>query len=88
MSMDYDKQKEHIADLYHRVAPTMVMLDRNSSRSQQTHGRTHRDKGWLKGIGCRGWKRGHLFPAAEKAVFQGEVIGIDIAEGMVRENDS
>ena len=86
MSMDHEKQKEHIADLYHRVAPTYGHVGPNFFAFAGQHMVEHigiRDGS--KVLDVAAGRGANLFPAAEKAGSHGQVIGIDIAEGMVRE---
>lgn len=79
-------QKEHIADLYHRVASAYGQVGPNIfayagqhlvERISMTKGAQVLDVGAGRGA--------NLFPAAEAVGPHGQVIGIDLAPGMVQE---
>lgn len=84
--MDNETQKENIANLYHRVAsiyghvgPTIFAYvgQHLVERIGITEGAQVLDVGAGRGA--------NLFPAAETVGPRGQVIGIDLAEGMVQE---
>lgn len=86
MPMDHEKQKEHIADLYHRVAPDYGHVGPNFFAFAGQHMVEHigiSDGSQVLDVAAG--RGANLFPAAGKAGSQGQVIGIDLAEGMVQE---
>lgn len=81
-----ETQKEHIADLYHRVASNYGQVGPNFfayagqhlvERAALTEGARVLDVGAGRGA--------NLFPAAEAVGLHGQVVGIDLAPGMVQE---
>lgn len=81
-----EAQKEHIADLYHRVASVYGQIGPNIftyagqnlvERIAMTEGAQVLDVGAGRGA--------NLFPAAKAVGPHGQVIGIDLAPGMVQE---
>ena len=84
--IDDEKQKEHIADLYNRVAPVYGHVGPNFFEYAGRHMVEH--IGITNGshvLDVAAGRGANLFPAAEKVGSHGQVIGIDLAEGMVRE---
>lgn len=86
MQHESDRQKKQIVGLYHRVASTYGQVGPNpfSYAGQQlvkymeiTEGKRVLDVATGRGA--------NLFPAAEVVGPRGEVVGIDLAEGMVQE---
>ncbi len=81
-----DIQKEQIADLYHRVASDYGHVGPNFFTYAGQHLIEH--VGIAEGAQVLdvGTGRGaNLFPAAEAVGSRGQIIGVDLADGMVRE---
>ena len=84
--MDDEKQKEHIADLYDRVAPVYGLVGPNFFEYAGRHLVEH--IGITDGshvLDVAAGRGANLFPSAEKVGSRGQVIGIDLAKGMVQE---
>ncbi len=81
-----ETQKENIAGLYHRVAPNYGQVGPNIF----AYGGKHLVEriGMIEGarvLDVAAGRGANLFPAAEIVGPHGQVIGIDLAEGMVQE---
>jgi O-methyltransferase/aklanonic acid methyltransferase len=84
--VDGEKQKEQIADLYHRVAPIYGHVGPNFFEYAGLHMVEYIGiKHGSQVLDVAAGRGANLFPAAEKAGPHGQVTGIDLAAGMVRE---
>jgi len=88
MSTD-EQQKAAIAGLYHRVAATYGSIGPNhfSHVGRQLVEQMGIAEG-ARVLDVAAGRGANLFPAAEKVGPRGQVIGIDLAEGMVRETSA
>jgi len=83
---DNDRQKENIVDLYSRVAPRYGRVGPNihSYAGERLIERLGMKQG-AHVLDVAAGRGANLFPAARAVGPRGQVIGIDLAEGMVRE---
>jgi len=81
-----ETQKEHIADLYHRVAPSYGQVGPNIFAYAGRHlvERIAPKEGG-RVLDVAAGRGANLFPAAEAVGARGQVVGIDLASGMVQE---
>ena len=80
-----DRQKENVADLYSRVAPVYGYVGPNIHAYAGEHliERLGMKEG-ARVLDVAAGRGANLFPAARAAGPRGQVIGIDLAEGMIR----